>query len=158
MSDTNMDTDTLHSARNRHRPLASGRLLLASLLALLAVAGCGDPQLVLPETISIVAIEPNHGAVGIGVSVTAVVVLSHPLASELDLDKYFVLSRKSDAQELVTTLALSGDGHTVTIDPDADLELDTSYRITVTAKLRGADDDIKPLPVDVSADFDTITN
>lgn len=132
------------------RALVLGTVLLGS-------GACGDAEVVLPETLAIVAIQPAHGAVGISVDVAPVVVFSQPLAADLDLDKYITLTQVSPPQERVVSLILSDDGYSVTLSLETALAPSTVYRISLAADLPAADDDIKPLPTTISSSFTTGT-
>lgn len=132
---------------------ARARLLFP--LLSLGLAACGDPAVILPETLGIVAFAPSHGAVGIDPQVAAAVVFSHPLPADAPLDLHLRLERVAPVQELVVALSLSEDRYAVLLDPQDTLAPANSYRLWVGAGLAAEDPDVRPLPVDVAATFTT---
>ena len=130
-------------------------VLAGLVLTALTAPSCGDPHVVLPQTLQVVTIEPPHGAMGIDPAVQVAVVFSHPLPASTHLETYFTLALAATQVAVVTTPTLATDGYTVTLVPAQALEAATSYSITIAAGLSSSVADIAPLPTAIRSQFTT---
>jgi hypothetical protein len=129
--------------------------VVIALCWVLSLNACGDPQIILPQTLQIVTVAPPHGAIGIGVSVQVAVVFAHPLAPETDLGQVFGLSLFDSGVAVVTTNTLSDDRYSVTLTPAQPLTRATTYVIEIKAGLESSDNQVDPLPSAVRSSFTT---
>ena len=140
---------------------------LVSVLMLVGVAACGEPEIVVPEVLSIVTVLPSHGATGVSTSVEALVYFSSAVkdatvaTEELEVA---CLGRAPCADASGTGCAADPTvATTVTFEinqvaklrPDVALTTNMCYGITISAGIEAADKNTGPLPVAIRSVFQT---
>ncbi|MBI5510884.1 MAG: Ig-like domain-containing protein [Deltaproteobacteria bacterium] len=137
-----------------------------AVVTLVLGAGCGQPEVVVPEVLSIVSVLPAHGSIDIGPSVEALVYFSAPVkdaaaaAADVSLDCLGRAPCETAAVQgcpgasatvaVTTTLEVN---QVVHLKPDAALAADTCYVIAIGAGIEAATSDVGPLPIEVRSSF-----
>jgi len=144
--------------------LVSRGLVVGATLAL--VAACGDPEVIVPETLGIVTILPTHGAADVQNDVVSYVYFSHSVADASAAARAINLECLGGAPctNPVTstcvapsvTVAFEDAGNQVaSLTSSTALLDDTCYAIVVSAGIEAADSNVGPLPVDIRSAFKT---
>jgi len=132
-----------------------------------SLAACGEPEVVVPNVLQVVAILPNHGATDIGTAVEGRVYFSHQLKSAVAASTRVALTCLGTPP--CNTPVQSGCGSVAEVPADISFEVDQvahlapadplgvnlCYRLSVTAGIEAADADVGPLGVTVLSDFQT---
>lgn len=131
------------------------------------VAGCGDPQIVVPQVLSVVTILPSQGSTDITPTVEGLIYFSHPLASPETLADHVSLNclgappcSQPDATSCATqaaqvTLSYDSTAFVVHVLPQAPLAASTCYQYVVGAGLTSSEKNVAPLPGEVDSSFQT---
>ena len=134
-------------------------------VALLAPA-CGDPEIVVPEVMGIVALFPGHGQIDVDPEVEVLAYFSHRASSEAEVTSAVSLACAgappcsepnptgcASSGAVSATVTYDPAGQLARLTPDAELESSRCYVVTIGSGLAAADDNVAPLPVDVRASF-----
>ncbi len=152
------------------KPYMRRRLIPVVLFVALCSSSCGEPQIVVPDVMTIVALLPTHGSTGVGIEVQPLLYLSHTAASASAVEAGFTLTclgaavadscgepyelACTDANPLVV-VAYDATGQVARLVPDALLQPDTCYLLVVAAGIEANDANVGALPVDVESSFRT---
>ncbi len=134
--------------------------------ATLTLGSCGDPAVVVPETLAVVTILPTHGASDVVADVVPLVYFSQSVgdtaaaAAAVDLACLGAppCSSPTAATCVAPLIAVTFEdarAQVATITPSAPLLDDTCYAIVVGEGIEAQDSDIGPLPVEVRSSFKT---
>ena len=133
-------------------------------------SACGDPQIVVPDVMTIVALLPSHGSTLVAPNVQALAYFSHPAASSAEVVGAFSLqclgapTNGTCAQPDDTACSVAEPAATVTYDattqvarlvPANPLQDNTCYVLIVSAGVESSEPNVGPLPVDVRSAFQT---
>jgi hypothetical protein len=146
------------------------RRLLCLLILLTGGTACVDPEIVVPDVMTVVALLPSHGSVDIGVDVQPLIYFSHEAASQAEAEASFSLSclgapalGSCNSPNATTCLQADVDA-TVDYDtvaqvarltPTAPLQATTCYVLVVAAGLEASLGNVGPLPVEIRSSFIT---
>ena len=131
------------------------------------VVACGDPEIVVPDVLSVVTVLPAHGSADISVDVEALVYFSHTVAdstaaaASLSIDCLgdppcdVPTSPGSCPATTAATVVFEPNGQAAHINPDAPLVANTCYAIIIAQGIEASDPEVGPLPVDIRPSFFT---
>jgi hypothetical protein len=143
---------------------------LAPSFVLATLAACGEPQIIVPDVMTVVALLPTHGSSGVDLGVEPLVYLSHRAASTSQMEASFTLAclgaAVADSCGEPSAAACSSAQPPVVVSyddaeqvarmvPDSALDGDTCYALTVAAGVEALESDVGPLPVDLTSEFRT---
>jgi hypothetical protein len=134
-------------------------------LAALLTTACGDPEIIVPDLLS-VDILPSHGAVDISIDVEATVVFSHAVGDAdaaaqsvslacLGLPPCASPTSPSSCPGTSATVTFDSGGRVARVAPDAPLARSTCYAVVVAQGVEANDANVGPLPADVRSSFYT---
>ncbi len=133
---------------------------------LLALFGCGDFEIVVPDVLSATVV-PSHGSVEVSRDVELFVYFSAPVAdrdSALDDIELQCLGSPPCQQPTasacsvdfpVLTRSLDGPNQTARLVPDTSLQVNTCFVVRVQAGIEAADPNVGAIPVEVRSSFQT---
>ncbi len=135
-----------------------------------AFAGCGEPTILIPDTMRVIAVAPSHGTVNVSVDVNAFMFLSHEPQSPTDAAAAVTirclgtpdedracnapLALGCPAVQTASSVYESGGGF-IRVAPSAPLQANTCYVVSITEGVEAADANVGPLPVTVRSAFQT---
>ena len=132
------------------------------------ITGCGDPEIIVPEILS-VDFYPPHGSVQISVDVQGLVVFTHELAeptsaaAEISLVCLGTPTTSCAAPEprgcpasTTATVTFDPGGMEARVAPGASLAANTCYAFLVNAGLEAESNDVSPLPNERRPAFRTL--
>ena len=124
-------------------------IIIISMLAF----GCGEPYVILPETLSI-QIHPPHGSVDIDPDISILILTSHEISTDTDLLEYIHLEEGSDTF-VAAEIELMDDGKTAQLTPESSLYNDTDYALTIKEGFPAKDNNVSPFPTTLVSIFTT---
>jgi hypothetical protein len=137
---------------------------LASVLLLVGVAACGEPEIVVPEVLSIVTVLPSHGAADVSPDVEALVYFSSPVKNASAATEELAIeclgqapcetADPADCADVVSTVTFEIN-QVAKIKPNVILATNTCYGITIGAGIEAADKNVGRLPLAIRSDFKT---
>ena len=90
---------------------------------------------------SVQSVTPSAGATGVALDANVSATFSKNMrVATLDASTFKLVSSASGAAAVAGTVTVDGAGRTVTLDPSAALQANTTYRATLTTGVRGHDD------------------
>jgi hypothetical protein len=146
---------------------------LSIALAPVLIAACGDPEIIVPDVLSIVAILPSHGAIDVGPNTDALVYFSHAVAAPETLgDKITIECLGTAASASATpcaTPAFAGclaalvatevdyrpDARLALVTHAAPLQATTCYALQVESGIASTEDEVGELPATIRSSFET---
>jgi len=139
---------------------------LASVLVLSCAAACGDPEIVVPDVLSVTFLPPQ-GSIGISTDMEALVYFSHaiqtPTAVQGALSMVCLGSppcaaengQGCSADPTVATTITFELNQVAHVKPNQLLTANTCYSIRAAAGVEANDKNVGPLPVDFHSAFQT---
>lgn len=121
------------------------------LLMALAFAGCKEP-LVVESYLALVHLSPTPGSGAIPVETQVVATFSEPLVGA-SVDTQSVWLEDIDQLPVVANIAYDGSTSSIVITPEAPLEVNTTYRVFLTSKIKGSNSG--QLGANITSDFTT---
>ncbi|MBI4715765.1 MAG: Ig-like domain-containing protein [Nitrospirae bacterium] len=100
------------------------------------LTGCGsDPEL--PQLFSIT---PDDGSVNVSLNSNIIVTFDQSMsAASIEGTSNFSLEKESDSTGVAAGISYNGSTLTAILDPDADLEPETTYRVSLTTDVKSSD-------------------
>ena len=140
------------------------------ILSMFVAASCGEPTLIIPDTMRVISVAPSHGSINVSVDVNAFVFLSHDPALADDAAAAVEMrclgtpepERGCNAPvaagcpgTLRTSALFESGGSSVRVIPDTALQADTCYVLTVSQGIEAAEANVGGLPATVRSAFQT---
>lgn len=128
--------------------------------------GCGEPQLVVPDTLW-AEVLPPHGSEQIGPDVEPLVYFTHPVANANAVPESIGLSCRgappcsqpdTDActqPDVEVAVLYDAAAQVATVNPEDSLQADTCYTLVISAGLEAAPDTVGALPTRIRSGFRT---
>ncbi len=117
----------------------------------LALTGCKEP-IVVESYLALVHISPSPGSGEINVNTQVVATFSEPLVSE-SVDAQTVWMEDINQVPVVAETSYDGSTSSIILTPETSLEVNTTYRVFLTSKIRGANSG--KLRANITSDFTT---
>lgn len=134
-------------------------------------AACGDPEIIVPDVMTIVALLPTHGSTNVSTDVETKVYFSHAPTGVATVSERITVnclgspdSSGSCASPNSSSCLTASPPKTVTYDsaaqlaqllPTSPLQSNICYVIVVSAGIESSERNVGPLPVDVRSSFRT---
>lgn len=146
--------------------LGSRAMRFATLWVLLSTAwACGEPEIRVPELLTVVTLVPSHGTRDVTPDAQGVVFFSHPIPGDTT-DDAFVLeclgvppcaspTGTCTASRIQLQAVLEPGRQVVRLTPVVSMDSNRCYRYTVFEGMTSTDEDVGKLPVAVRATFQT---
>ena len=107
----------------------------ALIIVAMSLFGCKNP-LVVKEYLNLVSISPNHGATQVAMDVQLIAGFSEPLVPASVNSQTAYLS-DADSSPVVATATYEAGAHWIVINPETDLQPNTTYVVTFTPDIEG---------------------
>jgi len=138
--------------------------LVLALAASTVLAACGDPEIVVPDVLS-VTIMPAHGSIDISRDVEVLAYFSHPVADPAAAADQMSLQclgappcsapSSTCTGTTETTVTFEANAQSAHLAPTVSLLATTCYRVSVGKGIKAGDPNVADLPVDITPVFVT---
>lgn len=140
------------------------RFLVA--LAAMSAGACGEPEIVVPDVLTIVSIQPGHGTIDVAPETEGLVYFSHDVAEPALLDAKISIEclgtppcsapdGNGCGPALPTTVLYPPEGRLARVTHVTPMSADTCYVLAVESGIASSEEQVGALPVTVRASFKT---